>query len=1199
MENIVKANGRSVNNRIWVAAVLLFAMLFSSVHAVDSSIVSAVALEQTARCGVEEHTHTQSCYSGQQLTCVTPQHAHNENCYLVLLKDNDINALLTQVDTAQSNNLETVIADTVGTALQLSDSTQAQTLAEDNSSDVQVVTLANTDEATAQAQQEAQEEQLDIAQLNQTIAQNDLQPGLVLNENLYKAVGSPTDLELPEQSQDNTAVLLTAAGDSGISTLSVGDAAQTGNYDANFYVYLDNQWTCFGTMTFSVTRNGWYYYAARVSTGTMVDFINDNLGTEFSYNELDLRYATSANSGSWTQAQVQSTYTYFGSTYGRQSTAQQAKYIRLVDSNGDPLAFYTVTMEYPDGSVTTQYVRSGESVTLPEVYQWSDGDTQYAGGQTVAIYEPKTFAASEDDGQLRIVYNISFPTVSGVTVATRPTLYGTAQTSVTDTVEENGSTVIRNVSQHEVVGKVDANTTNLSRIIRFSGWRVGDTDTILSPNSTLTWEELQTFSGGTRLTLYGVWETLALQTASFFVRYDSVAVDSGGNVTGQDSNLYTPELFATHVGGEDAENLSVDELNNKYRVTDTTADNSFGADQAIRALYGEQPGIWLQSFPKDEDIFDMLKDYAQYLSVDGEPVSVNDLHSDAYAIRWYVFKAQDDAWHVDGRLVKKQGVVYVKKSFAGNWDGIALAKQDFSIVAANVSGTKSHTLTLSNYDSYDPATDTYLWEITGLDFGEQWNLTEYTYDLAEDPGGINYHGYAEYIVIDAFNQQNKNGSGTQVDITAQTYALDAGTDQVMRVEFTNVYHTSDSIIIKKEDARTGNPLAGATFRLLQNGQPLNFTYFSEKNQYIYDPDGTLTELSGSTSGYYELVISGFSYDSGNVVVQELEAPVGYTPIENITIGHLTDPDTGQLTDEVGILSTSPLASYHGGLLIIENSTENTSVTVNKQWLCPQADWADVTVQLLANGHLVSSLIPGVEPTVQLTAANNYTQTWSGLPAYANGAPITWSVRETKIGTESCKTDFTFANWLVSYSDPVYTTHSSGRVTNTAFTIQNDTRRTLLRLTKTNLTGTVRLPGATFTLQHLIPDGSGGYTTDSTFVTRTVTTGSDGTLTFDNLLYGYYRLLETSPPDGYEDLLDPIYLTIQEDGTVVVEEHTYAQAGATAYTVHVMNVPKRPLPATGGSGPGWYQALGIALMLGAAWVWGLPLNRAKGRMRSDY
>ena len=1195
----VKTIGLRPNNRIWIAAgVVVFLLL--SLLSLRSNMVSAVALEQSARCGMQEHTHNSACYTGSRLTCLQPQHTHTENCYLVLLRDNDINSLLAQVDASSGNNLETVISDTVDTAAQLSGTITPLSQQNDNVHDVQVVLLNNTTTQAEPPEPEEEPSQLNVSALNEAIAENNVEPGLVLNENLYKAstlAAGPSDLTLPT----DTTTLLAAGSDSGISTLAVGESASTDNYSANFCIWLDNeQGVCFGKLTFTTSGSSWRQ-TVRLDTGDAVDLINDNLGTDYSWSELNLQWADSQNPSIWNDITISRTTMTFrngNSNYFTATSARSAKYVFLMDDSGNPLQFYTVTFEYPDGSSDTQYVLSGSSVTLSGDYVWSDGSAQYTGGQTVTINGPKTFTAREDNGTLRIVYNIAFPTVSGVTVSTRPTIYGTVETTLTDTVDENGSALIRNVSQHEVPGKLsDGNT----RIIRFSGWRVGTSDTILSPNSTLNWDELQSFASGNRLNLTAVWETSPLQTVSFFVRYDSKPIDTqGGGVVGGSVTDYTPELFATHVGGTDTTSLSVNELNDKYYIADTTADNSFGADQRIRALYGEQPGIWLQSFPDDEEIFQKLITHAQnrQLEVDGEPVDPENLHAEAYAIRWYVFKAQSDAWHIDGRLVKKQGIVYVKKSFAGNMDGVALAKEDFSITAANGAGTKQHTLTLNNAAGYDPAADTYTWEVNGLDYGEPWTLTEHTYNEVNNPGGINYHGYSEYIVVDAFNQQNKNGPGTTVDIVGQTYALDAGTDQIMRVEFTNVYHTSDSIIIKKEDARTGNPLAGATFQLLQNELPLTFTYDGAKNQYIYDTQGSITELSGSTTGYYELVISGFSYDTGNVVVQELRPPSGYTPIENITIGYLPDPDTGQQTDQIGILSTSPLASYHDGLLIIENTTENTSVTVSKQWLCPEADWADVTVQLLANGQLVSSLIPGVEPTVQLTAANGYRATWSGLPAYANGTSITWSVRETKIGTENCKPDFTFANWLVSYSDPTYTRDGSGKVTNTAFTIQNDTRRTLLRLTKTNLSGTLRLPGATFTLQHLVSDASGGYVADPTFVTRTATTGSDGTLTFDNLLYGYYRLMETSPPGGYEQLLDPVFLTIREDGTIVVDGHTYAQAGATAYTIQVMNVPKRPLPSTGGSGPGIYHGLGLLLMLGAAWLWTLPYHRKRRRLRSN-
>ncbi len=1228
-------------NRIWLFAGMLI-YLTIGMFGVRGAFAASLAMEQTAQCGLEEHIHDTACYDAKGLACTQTVHAHTENCYLVRLSDNDINGLLTQVDEQESNSLQQLIDDTVSQASgyvvrsstqdaeqpedtgqtedteQPEDTGQSEDTGQTEEADsVQAVLLGNQPESTGQEQtgtednsvqtEQTEQAKLDVAALNTAIVENDIQPAIVLNENLYKSTTSESTALLTQQAIESTAgsstqisqpaaIPLSTGTDSGVSTLAVGDQESTSDNKVNVYAYLDNSWVCIGTLDFEVQRAS-FRYTARLQTSAITNLIQTSLGVTYVDSRMNLVYSTTADFDDAVATGTSGSYTTMGTNYGQRSTARRVKYLYLVDSSNDPLPFYTVTYTDLNGVETKEYALSGDTVTLPSGSQWTDGKTTYGPGQSVEILGPTDFTAFFDTGAIYVSYDVDFPTVGGVTVATKPTLYGTTSTTLSDTVEEESQTVIRNVSQHEVQGRLsDGN----SRIIRFSGWRVGDSDTILRPNSTLSWAEMQSLASAGRIELTGVWETEALQTASFYVRYDSKPIDTeGGGVVGGAVTDYTPELFATHVGGTDVTSLSVNALNEKYYIADTTTDNSFGADQRIRSLYGEQPGIWLQSFPDDEYIFEKLRTYAEnrQLEVDGEPVDPDDLHAEAYAIRWYVFKAQSDAWHIDGRLVKKQGLVFVKKSFAGNRIGVDLAKEDFSITAANGAGTKSHTLTLNNYLSYDAATDTYTWQVDGMDYAEPWTVTEHTYQRSNDTGGVTYLGYSEYSVVDAQNRQNKTGAGTAVDIIGETYALDAGTDQVLRVEFTNVYHTVDSIIIKKEDARTGNPLAGAIFRLLQNDQPLTFSYNAATNQYIFDAGGDITELTGSTTGYYELIITGFSYDNGNVTVQELQAPSGYTPIENITIGYVTDPDTGQPAEDVAILSTSPLASYYDGLLIIENSTEDTSVTVTKQWLCPEADWADVTVQLLANGQMVSSLIPGVEPSMLLTQANGYRATWTGLPAYANGSPITWSVREVRIGTEQCKSDFTFANWLVSYSDPTYTRDGSGRVTNTAFTIQNDTRRTLLRVYKTNLSGSVRLPGAVFTLEYLISDGHGGYVTDTSFTKRTQTTGSDGTLTFDNLLYGYYRLQETSPPDGYEQLIDPVYLTIREDGTVVVDSHTYAQAGSAAYSVLVRNMPKRPLPATGGGGPGPFVTMGTLLMLGAVCGYLLPRIKKKGRYRS--
>lgn len=94
------------------------------------------------------------------------------------------------------------------------------------------------------------------------------------------------------------------------------------------------------------------------------------------------------------------------------------------------------------------------------------------------------------------------------------------------------------------------------------------------------------------------------------------------------------------------------------------------------------------------------------------------------------------------------------------------------------------------------------------------------------------------------------------------------------------------------------------------------------------------------------------------------------------------------------------------------------------------------------------------------------------------------------------------------------------------------------------TGTTPLAGAVFTLERLqatvsgnptdgytytLVEENGNYATDSSFVTRELTTEADGSLSFENLPAGYYRLTETAAPSGYQGLTQPIILFAPYEG----------------------------------------------------------------------
>ena len=1166
-----------------IACVIVCAILFWA------NIKPAVALEQELRCGIVEHTHTDACYEGDFLICEEPAHAHDGNCYIVLLGDNDINDILTLVENNSDRSLEYVITDVVSDALTYND----------NMNTVQGVGAATLNGA-ASATTNSEEIQTtfsseEVVELNDTISNSTTLPALVLNENLNSV--STYDIGTTSGTTADTTVLgsvedgnLTQVADTGdiqviqgdIATASVGDRPVTSNYNANFYVYLDGEWTCIGTLTFTTSRNWNSNYTSSIATSTMLNMINTSLGTSYDYDDFNLSVSSSLN-GEYSKSNVSvaSVTTTLASSWS-ESTARSAKYVHLiptgrnVSASSTAFAFSTVEYVYPDGTTSTRYVRNGTTVTMPDGnYSWTndDGNT-YAAGQAVTITEKTTFTATllGPVTYININYNVNFPTVSGVTVSTEPTIAGLSTTRVTDGYTENASATIRNVSQQTVEGKVNGNTTGLSRVIQFKGWQVGSSDVIIQPNTTLVWDELLNYATGSTINLTAVWEYDAVQTATFFIRFDSVAVDTDGNITGQDQNLYTNEIFSAYVGGIDPD-LGYSELHDRYHIADTTADNSYGADQEIRALYGERTdGVWLSAFPSDEYVFEQLVQYAEtgYLSVDGETVKAEDLNSREYAIRWYVFKCQSDAWHIDGKLVKKEGLIHVYKTFAGNKELIALAKEGFYIDAYDKSDDTHTTLDLANYKEYDASTDTYMWEITNVDYGELWEITEHPNTLgAQD---TIFSVYSEYTVMDAHGDQSVSGTGSSLSVTGMTYALDEGIDEVLRASFTNIYNKADSIVIKKQDSLTGNSIGGATFQILQNGDVLTFDYNSESTRYEYNPtSGTESVLSGTANGYFEISIENFSYDLGPITIRELTPPQGYSPIGDIEIGYTDDAKT------VGILSgNSDLIKYVNGVLIIGNSTDSTSVTVQKNWECPESEWQDVTIQLLANDKLVTTVIAGVEPEVILNGDNNWTYTWSNLPVYVNGEKIQWSVRETQIGTEQHKADGSFVNWLVSYSLPVYSTDSNGNET-VLLTVSNTTKRVMLRLTKTDLNETLLLEGATFLLEAV--DASG------TEVSKTATTGAAGTLIFDNMKTGVrYRLTETAAPTGYLPIDEYIYFTINEDGSVTVEDSYYAEAGTTAYNITVRNAEAVALPETGGGGNRVLYAMSLLLLVAAGGVY---------------
>ncbi len=870
--------------------------------------------------------------------------------------------------------------------------------------------------------------------------------------------------------------------------------------------------------------------------------------------------------------------------------------------NGDrvftAVGYVTATFRHLDGTVTTQRVLAGQRVTVPEGY-WVVGTTSYTGGTSTAIEVDTTF--TETDGPpLTVRYTVNWSTPSGLN--TPSTIPGVQGGQTTATVASGTAHAVKNVTERTVVSSFKSVSSRYGAVY-FTGW-LTETGEIIQPDARVSYSELAQYDGDGDgvVDLTGQWDFTPLQSVNFFVKYNSYA---DGNTS---ADAYTPVVFTTYFGGIDT-SLTMDQLNEEYAVRMENGATYYSNDKIIRNLYGTDTEQWFTSFPDDNAMFQALKTYATsgQLSVPNEAgdfitVDVNDLNEYGYAIRWYELKAvqnSEDAkvWHLDGLLVRKEGRVHTTKTFSGNETLIQQSKEGFYIHAVNADESKRYIMTvteagsaersrilnalgltsdqitgwLTPIDDGDGNDNTLLWEFGDVKYNEEWIITEHPPDVSGSAD------YAEWVVVDSSALgQTATGTGGTISVKGTTHATDLEDPEWLRAEFNNIYFRGNSLMIKKEDAATGQALAGAEFQLYQNGELMTFDYNEETGLYYFDSHGNGKITTLACDGYTNISTEGFAYDMGDIIVRETKTPAGYHSVGDVRIGYTSDTTgDGTANAEIGIKSESGTwARYDKGLLVIRNSSDPVDVTAVKRWNCEDSERADVVVQLLANGsaNTAATILreSGQSAAVTLTGVHGWAHTWTSLPMIVNGEAVTWSIRELKIGAENCKADYTFANWIVSYRTITGLDHIS-------LVAENTPKRPMLYLEKLDISGKIAVPGAEFAL---VAVDENGEPLDGAVV-KTAVTDAQGALSFDNLRYDQrYRLTETLAPEGYLGFDQPAYLTLNENGSVTVESHSYVAPAGTAYHIRVLNRTTAQLPETGEGGRTGYYAAGVMLLLTA-------------------
>lgn len=747
-------------------------------------------------------------------------------------------------------------------------------------------------------------------------------------------------------------------------------------------------------------------------------------------------------------------------------------------------------------------------------------------------------------------------------ISAAPTIRSSNSYTDTGTISATGKYIVLSPDQHNYTYEgYNSQVTG-----KFAGWDAnGDGTVDYQAGQQLTAADLALM--GDQVALTAVWENMGLNgSVSFYINLELQVADFNGSTTDTPNSDFTGAVYGT--------SLNIDPMTTSFPVSvvleGDNQNDTAAIDAEIRTLpqgvSGEYNGanrvFTLDSFPNDENVLAAVRQqqvgyieafkgnntyydesdptnvtkYRAKMIWDGyrevpefriictqdangvlRYVPVDELTSENYTIRWYVFKHEGNGWHVDGVLVKKEGKLTVTKTFYGQSAAVKSVKDNYSItVQENGKDSVAHSLNLNpasddnagGYTTHDTATDTYTWVIP-LTTNKYFNLKENNYQYGNQEGE-NIATLAEYRIVNSTDSSAAAGRqtynhNTGVQVLAKAYNVDLDYHAYQTVEFYNSYIPTNAMPISKVDG-SGAALPGVTFVLYKDNALMEIWKDNAGIYYIYDPTESGITATKVENGYitvdsqgYALVMglkdSKYTGDFTFSLVEEI-SPEGYAKIQPI---NFTVDANGNIT-----LEANELAALlpDGSTLRVTNTSMVMNVTVVKNWLVPE-DAQPVKVKLTMDGTPLSGY---QEQT--LNADNNWTATWEDVPAYIGGVQANYSVRETWIGDTAYNgtVDDGYDKYIVNVGATNYTYNEQGVVTAATVTVTNKLDVGGLNFTKVNESG-VGLAGATFQL----------YTDEACTNEYGVGVRSDlyGTVNFGNMAVGTYYMKEVKAPDGYQ------------------------------------------------------------------------------------
>lgn len=751
----------------------------------------------------------------------------------------------------------------------------------------------------------------------------------------------------------------------------------------------------------------------------------------------------------------------------------------------------------------------------------------------------------------------------------------------------------------------------------FEGWKISGTDTVLQSESELSPSQLQSYANDEgEITLESVWSLKdsngRVKTVNFFVGLDSEIRDTNSNgYSSQSPSYFSDSVWSSYVEGTDSVSQYYNDSSNKYAAQIIAADSSDSAytvDKALRKSSTDpvDPGISIVSFPSDEKVLQTLIDGGYSITVDGETVDSSSLTTENFTVRWYVLKYQDDdAWHVDGVLVAKEGKMTIKKTFVGDDSAVKSiidggfsisvnhnSSTDYTLIASKSKDESSDT-TAYGYSDYDEETNTYTWIITGRQ-GREYTFSENNFEYS----GTNYATTSEYRITNSEtvldNSWKEYTSDTSVTLAMTAYESDIAATAYQSVQFQNTYVKKGVVVFEKIDSTTKLGMNNIQFKLSRNSGKC--VLYRKPNTYQYSADSDTASEEGYTEKITSKILTTNSNGYFSLKLPSNAQTLPFTLTEVVPFGYENADSITLQTDSSGNLigtDSDTVTGFGSQKIVVQNVSKLlTTVMAKKTWSdnVDEANKLPVTVELWRDGVKMQ----GSEYTQVLSADNNWTYTWTNLPLFTGGIVSNYKLKEVKIGDTtydlSEDADSGFADYNITYADPLYKsddetdfTHTTGYwddstgsnvfATGLQLNITNSEKTAEISFTKVNEDGDT-LRGAIFGLYS---------DADCSKKIEQVKSSAVGVVKFKTNRAGTYYIKEISAPDNYV-LSDEVYTVTIKNGVVKIID---SNSNEVTQIVNERAPRVIPLPDTG-------SILGAGLVLIGVIIVGVAMvKRRKG------